>query len=354
MIKITPPSGTANSSHHLHPRNRHQGHYDFARLTPLDAELAMLVRTNTHQKTPQQLQQKIHQKTTIDFTNPVAVKALNRALLKDYYGIQEWDIPAHNLCPPIPGRADYLHYLADLLASGNAGKIPKGSAVQVLDIGVGASCIYPLIGNKEYGWHFVGTDINSESITNAQTILEANPAMKPAIQLRLQTSANAIFKGVVSNDDWFDLSLCNPPFHSSVKEASAGTQRKWENLGKEAASTPTINSVNIANSPASTTSPLLNFGGHDAELWCPGGELVFIQRMIKESAQIPTRCFWFSSLVSKSANLPGIYAALKQAGVHDSKTIAMVQGQKQSRFVAWTFLNTSQQTAWRKLRWSKA
>ncbi|MES2105080.1 MAG: 23S rRNA (adenine(1618)-N(6))-methyltransferase RlmF [Pseudomonadota bacterium] len=317
-----PKPAVGNAS--LHSRNRHQGRYDFARLMKADEELATLVTVN------------VHGEQSIDFGDAAAVKALNRALLKDSYGIQGWDIPPGYLCPPIPGRADYVHCLADLLADGNRGKVPRGHGIQVLDVGVGANCIYPLIGHSEYGWQFVGSDINPASLANAQAILDANPGLPAAISLRLQASASNIFIGIVGDDDWFDLSLCNPPFHASLKEAGAGAQRKWQNLGKP---------------ESAAASAGLNFGGQEAELWCAGGEEAFIKRLIRESTQIPTRVFWFSTLVSKSASLPGIHAALKQAGVQDSKTIAMSQGQKQSRLVAWTFLNPAQKTAWAKLRW---
>ena len=303
----------------LHPRNRHQGRYDFARLVRAEPQLAAFLAVNAHGE------------QGLDFADPAAVKALNRALLTECYGIVRWDIPANSLCPPVPGRADYLHYLADLLAASNQGRIPKKAGVQVLDIGTGANCIYPLLGVSEYQWQFVASDINAASLANAQSILDANPKIAQQISLRLQTSANAIFKNITLDDEWFDLSMCNPPFHTSLAEAREGTLRKWQNLGKEKSS--------------------LNFGGQDAELWCAGGELAFIQRMIKESCAISTRCFWFTTLVSKSTNLPGIYAALKQAKVTDFKTMAMSQGQKQSRLVAWTFLNPAQQAAWRKLRW---
>jgi 23S rRNA (adenine1618-N6)-methyltransferase len=303
----------------LHPRNRHQGRYDFARLIQAEPQLAAFLAMNEHGE------------QGIDFADPAAVKTLNRSLLKEYYGITGWDIPANSLCPPVPGRADYLHYLADLLAASNQGRVPKKPGVQVLDIGTGANCIYPLLGVSEYRWQFVASDINAASLANAQLILDANPKIAQQISLRLQTSANAIFKNIMLDDEWFDLSMCNPPFHTSLAEAREGTQSKWQNLGKENTS--------------------LNFGGQDAELWCAGGELAFIQRMIKESSAIATRCFWFTTLVSKSASLPGIYAALKQTKVIEHKTIAMSQGQKQSRLVAWTFLNPVQQAAWRKLRW---
>ena len=305
----------------LHPRNRHQGRYDFSRLIQTDAVLGNFVQANKYGE------------QGIDFSDSAAVRALNRALLKDSYGIQGWDVPPLNLCPPVPGRADYVHYLADLLAASNNGIIPKGKGVQVLDIGTGANCIYPLIGHSEYGWRFVATDIYAASLANAQIILDANPALAKYITLRLQPSPDAIFSGIIRDDEWFDLTLCNPPFHASPKEAGAATQRKWKNLGKQDA------------------NPGLNFGGQDAELWCEGGEEGFIQRMINESAQMAARCFWFTTLVSKSASLPGIYAALKRAGVQEHQTIAMSQGQKQSRLVAWTFLNPAQQAGWRKLRW---
>lgn len=309
----------------LHPRNRHGGRYDFPRLIQADAELGNYVGVNAHGE------------LSIDFANPHAVKALNRAILKDSYRIQGWDIPPQNLCPSVPGRADYLHYLADLLADKNRGVIPATKTVQVLDIGTGANCIYPLIGASEFGWRFVATDINPAALENAQAILDANPALAQHIMLRLQPSPAAILKNMVLADEWFDLTMCNPPFHASLADARAGTQRKWQNLGKPEG--------------GRTTNPGLNFGGQEAELWCPGGEQSFIQQMIKESAQISTRCFWFSTLVSKAASLPGISAALKQSKVLEHKTIAMSQGQKKSRLIAWTFLNPVQQAAWRKARW---
>ncbi|MBK1888815.1 23S rRNA (adenine(1618)-N(6))-methyltransferase RlmF [Undibacterium sp. 14-3-2] len=319
------PSSAIQKPSKLHPRNHHQGRYDFARLVAVDSALAVFVMRNEYGE------------SSIDFADPAAVKALNRALLKSEYGILEWDIPEQQLCPPVPGRADYLHHLADLLTSTNKGIRPKKNLLSVLDIGTGANGIYPLIGTSEYGWQFTATDINAKSLANVQRILDANPALADKISLRLQPSANAIFNSIVGDDDWFDLSMCNPPFHTSIAEAQAGSQRKWNKLGKDKL--------------AGAAEPMLNFGGRDAELWCPGGELAFIERMITESASIPGRCFWFSTLVSKSDNLPALKAALKRVKALEIKEIAMSQGNKQSRFLAWTFLTPSQQAAWKKLRW---
>jgi 23S rRNA (adenine1618-N6)-methyltransferase len=308
----------------LHPRNPHRGRYDFKRLVACTPELAAFVSLNEYGD------------ESIDFADPSAVKALNRALLNQVYGIKEWDIPAQYLCPPIPGRADHLHFLADLLADGNGGVIPRGDSIRVLDIGVGANCIYPLIGHSEYGWQFVGTDIDPAAIANAQRILDANKGLSDAITLRLQTSPAAIFNGVVQADEVFDLSMCNPPFHASLAEARSGTQRKWKNLGIES------NKKKI---------PVLNFGGQSVELCCEGGEEAFVCRMIAESARFPGSCMWFTTLISKSASLPGVYRAIKYAGALENRTIEMAQGQKKSRIVAWTFLDAKHQQAWRLARW---
>ena len=303
----------------MHPRNPHRGRYDFQRLIAASPELAAFVSPNAYGD------------ASIDFADPLAVKALNCALLKQEYAIAGWDIPAQYLCPPIPGRADYLHYLADLLADG--GVIPRGDAIRVLDIGTGANVIYPLIGHGAYGWQFVGADIDPVALDNAQRILDANSSLNEAIELRLQASHGAVFRGIVQPDERFDLTLCNPPFHASLAEANAGSQRKWKNLGKQNAG-----------------KPLLNFGGQGAELWCEGGEEAFVCRMIAESVLFTERCLWFTTLISKSATLPAVYRALKQAGATDSRTIAMAQGQKKSRIVAWTFQGESRQRAWAAAR----
>ncbi|MFA6061016.1 MAG: 23S rRNA (adenine(1618)-N(6))-methyltransferase RlmF [Gallionella sp.] len=284
----------------LHPRNLHRDRYDFKPLIAASPSLAAVVFRNAYGD------------ESVDFANPAAVRALNRALLLHHYGIQGWDIPPQYLCPPIPGRADYLHYLADL-----PGIVQKDAhQVRVLDIGTGANCIYPLIGQRVYGWQFVGSDIDPAALANAQGILNANPGLNEVIQLRLQTSRKKIFSGVVQADESFDLVMCNPPFHSSLAEANSGTRRKWKNLGKK-------------------PSQVLNFGGQGAELWCEGGEEAFVCEMIAESVAVKSR--WFTSLISKSASLPGIYRALNKAGVRDSRTIEVAQGQKKSRIVAWTF-----------------
>jgi len=307
----TPPlkSATARPAKPgLHPRNRHAGGYDFQKLVQVSPELGPFLRRAPHGG------------LSLDFSDPAAVKALNRALLAEAYGIRGWNIPAGYLCPPIPGRADYLHHLADLLATEAGGAIPRGAQVRILDVGVGANLIYPLVGHRDYGWAFVGSDIDTTALAAAARILEANAPLGQAIELRRQPDASAIFNGVVKPGEHFDLTLCNPPFHGSAREAREAAETKWRKLGR------------------ATGRPVRNFGGQGQELWCEGGEAGFIRRMITESVALGGRVRWFTSLVSSSASLPAVHRALRQAEARAIHTIAMAQGQKQSRFVAWSFL----------------
>ncbi|HWZ02235.1 MAG TPA: 23S rRNA (adenine(1618)-N(6))-methyltransferase RlmF [Mucilaginibacter sp.] len=315
------PKQTPVEKENLHPRNSHRQGYDFKQLIKGTPELRRFVMLNQFDT------------ESINFSDPDAVKALNKALLKQFYGINNWDIPAGYLCPPIPGRADYLHYAADLLSEINNGEIPRGSKINVLDIGMGANCVYPLIGSSVYGWRFVGTDIDPAAIRSAKEILSSNEGFKDKIIFRLQTNKANIFKGVIKQGEGFDITICNPPFHASLQEAQLSAATKWNKLG--------------INKQASA----LNFGGQKTELWCYGGEAGFIRRMVEQSVMVAKQCLWFSTLVSKKDTLPVIYKALKAVNALDVKTISMMHGQKTSRIVAWTFLTPAEQADWRKTFW---
>ncbi len=290
----------------LHSRNPHRFRYDFKALIDSCSDLEKFVSFNKFGN------------QSIDFANPDAVKTLNRAILKHFYQIPHWDIPKNYLCPPIPGRADYIHYIADLLANDNKNQIPTGKKIKVLDIGVGANCVYPIIGSQSYGWEFVGTDIDAVAIKSAQNIIKSNIVLVEKIECRLQPSKKHFFNNILKPDEFFDVSICNPPFHASAEEAAAGSQRKINNLGMKDKSK-------------------LNFGGQNSELWCEGGEETFIKNMIVESKEIYQQISWFTSLISKKDHLPSIDHYLKKVKAVEVKTINMSQGQKISRIVAWTF-----------------
>ena len=292
----------------LHPRNRHALGYDFPALVRTSPELKPFVQPSPAGN------------DTVDFADPLAVMTLNRALLKHHYAVAHWELPPGYLCPPVPGRADYVHHVADLLSGGHVDAIPRGPAVVVLDIGVGANCVYPIIGVSEYGWSFVGTDIDPVALSSARRIAGANPKLAGRIDCRLQRSRTDVFQGVVQPGETFAASMCNPPFHASAAEATAGSLRKQKNL-----------------SGGKVAKPVLNFGGRSTELWCKDGESGFVGRMIAESANRPQLSIWFTSLVSKQESLATIYRSLKAVHATKVRTIELSHGQKKSRIVAWTF-----------------
>lgn len=306
----------------FHPRSKHQNAYCFNDLIKIYPTLEPFLFKNKMGK------------ESIDFFNPIAVKALNKALLLHHYNLKNWNIPDGYLCPPIPGRADYLHYVADLLTKSNNNKIIKGANILCLDIGVGANCIYPLVGSSVYNWNFIGSDINKKALIIAQQNIDYNNDLKNKIELRFQQNKKNVYKGIITENEFIDITICNPPFHSSAKEAEEGSIRKLQNLKKE-----------------KVTKASLNFGGQENELWYKGGEIAFVQNMINESNFFANSCFWFTCLISKQKNLNSVYNSLKKAGALEIETISMQQGNKNSRILAWTFLSKDLQKKWTQFKW---
>ncbi|CAM1372896.1 23S rRNA (adenine(1618)-N(6))-methyltransferase RlmF [Tenacibaculum xiamenense] len=278
----------------LHPKNIHNKGYDFQLLLKSNSNLKPFI-------------QEKHGKLTIDFSNPVAVKILNKAILKTHYNIGFWEFPDENLCPPIPGRVDYIHYLADLVSG--------VSNVKVLDIGTGATCIYPLLGTAVYNWSFIASDINKRSLEVAKKNIDENQ-LQDKIELRHQKNLANILEGIIKEEDKFAVTMCNPPFYASAEEARGANKRKTKNLGNTA---------------------VRNFAGVDNELWYKGGEKAFLHNYLYQSSLFPKASLWFTSLVSKKENVKSLELSGKKLGVTSFKSIQMNQGNKVTRIVCWQF-----------------
>jgi len=292
----------------LHERNPHRGNYDFSKLTGVLPELAdCLVDNPSGEK-------------TLNFADSRAVFLLNKALVRYYYKIDNWQIPEGYLCPAVPGRADHIHYAADLLGEFTGGDIPRGRKIQVLDTGTGAGCIYPIIGSGSYGWKFTASEIDPLSLKMSRLIVQTNPSISKLVKIKQQKQKQFIFRNIIEERDFFDLTICNPPFHGSRRDAVEANREKWRKMtGKEDCDN-------------------LNFGGMENELWYPGGEAAFIGKMIRESGDFSDRAGWFTSLVSRSENLSSLENLLSRSDVSTYKVIPMSQGNKKSRLLAWTFL----------------
>ena len=279
----------------MHPKNRYRADYDFAGLARLEPALLPLLRTaaDGHR--------------TLDFGAAEAVYLLNRTLLRRDYNLNHWDIPRGNLVPAVPGRLDYLHALADL------GVRPG----RVLDVGTGASLIYPILGVGEYAWDFVATDVDEGSLRVARAIVRFNPALTGKVTVRKQTDRGRCFGGVVLPGEEYGASMCNPPFFASTGIARTAARNKWRKLGRRDAG--------------------LSFGGQPNELQTPGGEPAFLLSMIRESVAYAGRIGWFTTLVSKRGYLRAANVALARVGARRVEQVELTQGNKQSRLLAWQF-----------------
>ncbi|CAM1357366.1 23S rRNA (adenine(1618)-N(6))-methyltransferase RlmF [Tenacibaculum ascidiaceicola] len=278
----------------LHRKNKHKNGYNFKLLKEKYPKIEEFVIEK-------------FEKETIDFSDPIAVKEFNKALLAAHYNIKHWNFSDDNLCPPIPGRVDYIHHLADLVAD--------EENVTVLDIGTGASCIYPLLGIAEYDWNFVATDIDLDSLDYAQDIIDDN-GFTEKVELRQQFKEEHILEGIIETDDAFTVTMCNPPFYKSAEEARGANRRKSRNLGNNA---------------------VRNFAGNSNELWYIGGEKAFLHTYLYESFKFPKVSTWFTSLVSKKENVESLQNSGKKLGVKEFKVIPMHQGNKVTRIVCWRF-----------------
>ncbi|ANW97446.1 23S rRNA methyltransferase [Wenyingzhuangia fucanilytica] len=297
----------------IHSRNKNKDRYDLKALSKINPQLTNYIKPN------------IKGEDTIDFTNPTAIKTLNQSLLQYYYGIKNWNFSDDYICPSIPNKADYIHHIADVLTESNFGSLPLGKNITCYDIGMGATCIYPIIGVTEYHWNFIGSEIDETSLLSAQAIVNANDSLKDKIACRLQGTLKDFFYGIIEKDEKVDISICHPPLYSSLEEAQKGVQKK--------------------NAPYS----LSEIG---SEIIYDGGETAFLQKLVKESKKFSQNCFWFSALVSKQSNQRGMIDFLKELGATQTKTIPMGIGNKSSQIIAWTFLSKAEQIDWKKLRWT--
>ncbi len=278
----------------FHKNNKHNKGYDFDFLVNKNQNLKIFIT-------------KKFEKTTINFSDPKAVKELNKSLLKAYYGINYWEFPDDNLYPPVPSRVDYLHYLSDM--------IMPNKKIKVLDIGTGASLIYPLLGVSAFDWNFVATDIDKQSLKSAKKIITKNK-LSDKIELRFQEDKLHILEGIIQKNDSFTFTMCNPPFYKNILEAKQSNEQKNKNL-------------DLKNKR--------NFSGKINELCYEGGEKAFIHTYLYESSKFPKSSQWFTCLVSKKENVKSLQTSAKKLNVAQFKIIPMQQGNKITRVVCWSF-----------------
>ncbi len=290
----------------MHPQNPFAERYDLKRLAGSHSPLREHIVLNP-------LGQQ-----TIDFTVSDAVYELNKAILLLAYKLDDYHLPKGYLIPPVPGRLEYLLHLRDFISE--KFKVDKAAQLRGLDIGAGANGIYCILGVQHFNWSMIGAESNAVAVKTARENIQRTNALKDKIEIRHQENKSFLFKNIIQPKEQFDFSVCNPPFHSSKDEAFKGSLKKHSNL----------------SSPSDRNTHLLNFEGQANELWCNGGESLFIKRLIKESLDFNSQVKVFSSLVSKADSLAAIGKQLKKAKANH-QIIPMDLGNKKSRILVWWF-----------------
>ena len=280
----------------MHPRNKYfNAPPDFSRLARLDAGFAYHVMWKGGS-------------AQLDWGSEAALVELCRALLLHDFGVR-WTLPAGRLIPTVPSRLNYLLWVEDLLALRPGG----APVVRGVDVGTGASCIYPLLGCAALRWTWIATELDPASVDSARLNVSLN-GWEQKIEVReveapSDGAAEApVLAGVLRPDEACDFVLCNPPFYD-VDEAAAG--------------------------PAAGVA---SCGGTSGEQRCAGGEVGFVLRMIDDSAALRGQVRWYTSLLGRKASLKPLLAAAHAAGACHVTHTEIAQGNTSRWALGWSFV----------------
>jgi len=260
-------------------------------------------------------------KGRINWNSPEALKALTAATL-DYKFNIKWDIPLNTLCPPVPNRATYVRWISKLLGSSRA--VNTGSTVKGIDVGTGASCIYPLLGKAMFGYHFLATDTDPVSLEWAKKNITSN-GWEDAITTKLQTEPTAVLSGLLNEGEQYDFVVCNPPFFDKAERQGAASEGTDVPQGGHGVANP--------SAPRKDRTTNLTAGEHSTE----GGEAAFVGRMIDESLELRTRVTWYSAMIGRKQSLTALRKTLESLKDVSIRCTNIMHGKTTRWLLAWTF-----------------
>ncbi|KAJ2377010.1 hypothetical protein IW150_001632 [Coemansia sp. RSA 2607] len=250
--------------------------------------------------------------TTLNFQDAAAVRTLNRALLLEYYDLDVY-LPATSLCPTVANRLNYLLWIKNNII----GEIAGNEELLGLDVGTGASCIYPLLGVRVLGARFVATDINRESVEVAQQNVAKNTLTdRITVVLNEQRSVTLPLDHPEMLGKSFSFSMCNPPFYANEQEQETLRQQK-------------------------RTQPRQQTVAKPDELYTEGGEQQFVLSMADESKAWSERVHWYSTMVGRKQTLAELRARVRGLGARQVKEGSLLQGVTTRWVLAWSFMEKS-------------
>ncbi|XP_022135956.1 methyltransferase-like protein 16 homolog isoform X2 [Momordica charantia] len=327
----------------IHPRNKYaENPPDFALLASLYPSFQPFVF--------------LHPRPRIEWTDFNATRELTRVLLLHDHGLNWW-IPDGQLCPTVPNRSNYIHWLEDLLSSDIiANTNSDRGCVRGFDIGTGANCIYPLLGASLLGWSFVGTDVTDVALEWAETNVKSNPHVSELVEIRKvdstsNTLSTELHDGVAvnsesKNSDDMDGRAVGPPSPSSSLTETVYLEKRYHGppilldvvKDGEKFDFCMCNPPFFASMDEAGLNPKTSCGGTLQEMVCPGGERAFISRMIEDSTVLKQTFRWYTSMIGKKSNLSFLISKLWKVGVTVVKTTEFVQGQTSRWGLAWSFM----------------
>uniref|UniRef100_A0A667X0E6 U6 small nuclear RNA (adenine-(43)-N(6))-methyltransferase n=1 Tax=Myripristis murdjan TaxID=586833 RepID=A0A667X0E6_9TELE len=279
----------------MHPRNRYKDKPpDFAYLASKYPDFQQHVHTS------------LTGRPVVNFKEPEAVRALTCTLLKEDFGLTI-EIPLERLIPTVPLRLNYIHWVEDLIDG-------QGQPRKGIDIGTGASCIYPLLGATMNGWYFLATEVDDICFDYATKNVEQNN-LSDLIKV-VKVPQKTLLMDALKEETAivYDFCMCNPPFFANQLEAKG------------------VNSRNSRRPPPSS----VNTGGV-TEIMAEGGELEFVKRIIHDSLQLKKRLRWYSCMLGKKCSLAPLKEELRKQGVPKVTHTEFCQGRTMRWALAWSF-----------------
>ncbi|KIV97983.1 hypothetical protein PV10_01678 [Exophiala mesophila] len=275
----------------------------------------------------------------LDFSDPESVRQLTKSLLHRDFNLKI-DLPDDRLCPPVPNRFNYILFIRRLLASTTPTRKPRNSKpsistpkpqprpILLLDIGTGASAIYPLLGTQQYpNWYFLATELDAKSRSYALRNITQN-SLSGRIKLIDTDSSGSILipdltpylpkrssGSKLTSTSKLDILLTNPPFYTSPSDLAFSASSK-------------------------SRPPNSSCTGSAVEMIVAGGEVGFVTRLIRESTfpRNRSRIRWFSSMLGKLSSVGQVVEVLRERGCGNYAVTEFVQGQKTRRWcVAWSW-----------------
>ncbi|XP_066244910.1 U6 small nuclear RNA (adenine-(43)-N(6))-methyltransferase [Euwallacea similis] len=287
---------------HMHPRNIYKSPPNFKELALEFPEFKPYVKLD------------FSGKVNFNFKDADALRVLCCTLLKKNFGLTV-NLPKNKLVPTIPLRLNYILWIEDLLDF-----LQKSDKVKGIDIGTGASCVYPLLAAKKNGWSMVATETDPTSFEYAQNNVNNNNLQNLVTVVKVP--GDSLLNDAINGQD-FDFCMCNPPFFASTQELHPFFKAR----------------------SASRPHPKNAFVATTTEVVVKGGEVEFIQKMINESKSLKTKVKLYTSMVGQKSHLPALKKSLRQAGVGSFKETEFCQGNTTRWGLAWTFLECNLQKA---------